>query len=592
MASLFDFKSARAGFNISAGVVPGTLEKVFMNRLTSLRNSIANKGTTDVDLFRIDYLIREVSSKSPAGKDANPPAKRHDLAIAKTLNSNEHCQRFNEAVAFGPANKMVLIRARHIIAQILGKFSYNYYRDSSFSGGASTNTIKERSDIFAKYGNLEHGVIEVTPRAYPRLMAIIEQTPTMYRSYLTARLSGRNPIRITGKDLVKTVPKNSTIDRTILMQPTGNNYLQKALGKCIRRKLRAVGIDLCDQTTNQELARVGSIYGSHATIDLSSASDTVNSRIVYELLPYDWYVELEALRCDYGAILDASGKTNQVVKWHMFSAMGNAFTFELESLIFYAIALATAESKGPFVGRISVYGDDIIVPNSIAHEVCENLTACGFLVNDKKTHIVGRFRESCGAHWYRGIDVKPFYIRTTLENLDSIMRLANQLRKWSSDGKVCDPRFYKLWEWVASFVPSIFFGGFDLESSNSLVTPDRPRKKLVPVTATAQIGGEGALAQSFQIGCIQTFSEWNIRTCREKGVSGFFIEQLRDLSREGHMTLVRGVNGDGTKYTVDTEDLSNNPSKALYYIRRNRAYGRYTSPPVWILSDNHTVVER
>lgn len=560
MATLFDFHNARIGFTTDVGIDPGALQKLFVNRLSSIvKNTIRDSNSNEIDNFRCNYLLSEITSKSPIGQFSLPEGQRDKLAIAKTMTSNDHCKSFNERTPPEFSNWSVLVRARAIIYRILGEFDYGIYNLSGFSSGASTSHKRGRSDPFSKYGSLDGGCIEVTPRAYSRLCALVENTPTMKRQYYASLIDGHDSIQITQRDVVKTVPKNSKISRTILIQPAGNNILQKAIGKAIRRKLKAVGVNLSDQTLNQQLARVGSQYRSHATIDLSSASDTVNYRIVWELLPPNWFRELEALRCDYGSIKDTSGKTLDVVKWQMFSAMGNAFTFELESLIFYAIAVATAEEQGSYVGCINVFGDDIIVPNSVAPIVCENLQKCGFIINNDKTHIDGWFRESCGAHWYRGVCVKPFYIRSDLTELSAIMRLANQLRKWSSDGIVCDPRFQKLWMFVASHVPKIFWGGWDLERSDSLVSPHRPNKKLVPVTGRAQIGGEGALAAAFQATADQLpLHEY----------THFTFSELDDTIGVGH------------GYWVKTDENR-------FWIRRNRDYGRLTSPPVWVVSMTH-----
>lgn len=560
MATLFDFAAARAGFDTSTSTPPGSLEKLFVNRLSSIvSNIVRREGSSEIDNFRAQYLLSEISTKSPFSNVSNTKEERGNLAIAKTKASNDHCRRFNEDPHLDFANWAVLRRARKIIQEILGNFNYGIYDQSGFSGGASTCHKRGRSEPFAKYGSLDGGCVEVTPRAATRLAALVENTPSMHRLYQRSLMCGHDSIQLTLRDVVSTVEKNSKIDRTILKQPPGNNILQKAIGKAIRRKLKAVGIDLGNQGLNQELARVGSIYRSHATIDLSSASDTVNMRIVWELLPPDWYAELFALRCDRGVVLKKQNGREIVcdeIEWHMFSAMGNAYTFELESLIFYALAVATADEMGPSVGFISVYGDDIIVPNSIATAVCETLTRCGFLVNDKKTHIDGWFRESCGAHWYKGVDVSPFYIRTGLTELSSIMRLANQLRKWSSDGIVCDPRFLPLWNLVANEVPAFLWGGWDLERSDSLVSPHSPRKRLVAVTSRAQLGGDGALAASFQAVRDLSFSQEMSQLC--------FVEKISNLSEVGNCDWVK-------------------TSENLFWIRRNRVYGRYTSPPTWIV---------
>ena len=199
-------------------------------------------------------------------------------------------------------------------------------------------------------------------------------------------------------------------------------YMQKAAGNFIRRRLRKrVGIDLNDQRVNQELARVAWGRGL-ATIDLSSASDSISTQLVVRLLPVEWYAWLDGLRCKRILIDD---------HWHeveMFSSMGNGFTFELESLLFYALSVASVEAKRGIRCKlshqrpterdgwrtVSVYGDDIIVHRSMYPVLRTVLSYVGFIVNAKKSHTSGPIRESCGKHFYRGLDVTPFYVRRLL----------------------------------------------------------------------------------------------------------------------------------------------------------------------------------
>lgn len=130
---------------------------------------------------------------------------------------------------------------------------------------------------------------------------------------------------------VTTVPKNSKTDRVIAIEPLMNMYVQKGIGGAIRHSLRSVGINLNDQTSNQRLAREGSLQGKLATVDLSSASDSVSLLLVEELLPPDWVAAIKLCRSPCGVLPDGS-----VINYQKVSSMGNGFTFELESLIFWA----------------------------------------------------------------------------------------------------------------------------------------------------------------------------------------------------------------------------------------------------------------
>jgi len=221
------------------------------------------------------------------------------------------------------------------------------------------------------------------------------------------------------------VPKNYKSDRTIAKEPSMNMFIQKGFGSVIRKRLKRKGINLNDQSTNQFLAGLGSVTGSLATIDLSMASDCVSVELVRFLLPRDWFDGLDACRSKSG--VDESGR---IVTYQKFSSMGNGFTFELESLIFWAIVSSVCDIRYTGIGResISVYGDDIICPSAAARDVLRVLAVCGFEANLDKTFYEGPFRESCGKHYHNGHDVTPFYWKKSINDLHSLVVLHNRVR--------------------------------------------------------------------------------------------------------------------------------------------------------------------
>jgi len=209
------------------------------------------------------------------------------------------------------------------------------------------------------------------------------------------------------------VPKNAKTDRSILIEPMVNSYLQKGVGSYIRDRLTRFGIDLRNQKNNQDLAYQGSVTGEWATIDLAAASDTISKEVVAQLLPIEWWLFLEDIRTQSALLPDG-----REICLQKFSSMGNGFTFELESLLFFAISSVIA-------GRhVSVYGDDIIVPNSTAPAVMEGLVHFGFEVNTEKSFWSGPFRESCGCDFFRGYSVRPCYVKGLL-SVKEIFRLHN-----------------------------------------------------------------------------------------------------------------------------------------------------------------------
>lgn len=207
---------------------------------------------------------------------------------------------------------------------------------------------------------------------------------------------------------VEFVPKSSFEDRTIVVEPTLNTLCQAAVGDYMASRLRRAGVDIKQQKPNREAARKGSLDGSLATVDLSSASDTVSREVVADLLGLEWFSFLSRYRT--GAVVWR--EENFLLE--KFSSMGNGFTFPLETLIFYALAWGVCAHLGLDCASARAYGDDIVIPTEGFDLLREVLVACGFVVNVSKSYWEGSFRESCGADFFHGTDIRPYYLRPTL----------------------------------------------------------------------------------------------------------------------------------------------------------------------------------
>lgn len=202
------------------------------------------------------------------------------------------------------------------------------------------------------------------------------------------------------------VRKTSKTDRSISVEPMLNTLVQLGIGEYIGDRLRKSGIDLRDQSRNQRLACLGSLTNALATLDLSSASDTISKGLVESLLPLDWWLFLCSIRTGTAETPDG------MMQLEKFSSMGNGFTFPLETLIFYGLAEACCDPSD-WEG-ISVYGDDIIVPTYAVPLLKKVLHCSGFILNDSKSFSDGPFRESCGADFISGINIRPCYIKDSL----------------------------------------------------------------------------------------------------------------------------------------------------------------------------------
>lgn len=229
-----------------------------------------------------------------------------------------------------------------------------------------------------------------------------------------------------------TVPKDALRKRGICVEPSLNVFYQLAYGAYMSGRMkRVLGWDKSScQEYHKILARIGSLTGAVATIDLSNASDTVCRALVKLLLPSDWYDMVCRLRSSHTLV---KGKW---VRLEKFSSMGNGFTFELETLLFYTLARALrqleAETEDPFTPglTVSVFGDDIIVPKSISRSMVAALGFFGFTPNARKTFVDGPFRESCGGDYFRGHDVRPHFHKEACEEPHHIIALTNGIRRF------------------------------------------------------------------------------------------------------------------------------------------------------------------
>lgn len=273
----------------------------------------------------------------------------------------------------------------------------------------------------------------------PRELTSVDSTSFLYQTDLFGRVS---PATSHVARLV-TVPKSAKALRTITVEPCLNQFIQQGLGKVLREAIERCPVlssclALTDQSKNCELARIGSISGHYATIDLSSASDLLSQELVEAVFGQfkEFYDSLNISRTQY---CENEGK---LIRLRKYAGMGNATTFPVQSVCFAIISIAgllisarkfpTYRNVRSMARRVRVYGDDIIVPTDSYASVANQLEAAGLSVNRSKSYSRGNFRESCGGDYYKGELVRPLYIRhrlarTAHEALGNYVCVANML---------------------------------------------------------------------------------------------------------------------------------------------------------------------
>ncbi len=243
------------------------------------------------------------------------------------------------------------------------------------------------------------------------------------------------------------VPKTQKGPRIIAAEQTAHQWCQGGIQRWMQQAIRASrilkwSIDLRDQRPSRDLALKGSIDGRLATVDLSSASDRISTRLVEYIFQgrHDVLDCLHATRSRYAVFPDGS-----TIRLRKFAMMGSACTFPVQTIIFTCAALfSLVELSGDYkltdarlaglAKQVRVFGDDIIIPAE-GYDVLEQvLTSLKLKVNPHKSFWTGLFRESCGMDAYGGHDVTPAYFLQPYsacnpESLASITEVSNNFHK-------------------------------------------------------------------------------------------------------------------------------------------------------------------
>lgn len=380
--------------------------------------------------FSLDYAVISYLEKSQFLKT---DIKTKEAAIQRFNDAESVCADTNRTIKLGlgemPALDALIWRMQRKISDILGPVRLGHMMELCKWGPGSTADIRRsESGVDVKMTRTP----SITARAYPYGKAMVENDYLWFEAVTGFEVQGAFSVlpsffKFVEENRVVIVPKNAKTGRTIAAEPTLNSYMQQGVGRYIRKRLKRRGVELNNQQLNQSLAE-HALRLELATIDLKAASDTIAREVVEMLLPREWYDLLNDLR-SHGFTHPTS---KVVTRYEKFSSMGNAFTFELESLIFTAAVLACYEEHADTVLRAlpfscAVYGDDIICPSVLAPRLIELLAGLGFSTNIDKTHVSGQFYESCGKHFYGGYDVTPAYQKRKLFGSFEIVRAGNRL---------------------------------------------------------------------------------------------------------------------------------------------------------------------
>lgn len=384
--------------------------------------------------FARDYFGVKLLSKWKGWNTDSKLAKNN--ALVTWLSDEEKCAETNRRIRGlmngtgfpGSYLTTVISTAQEKISQVLGRFDVRKVLSDCAWGPGATSTISRRAFRDQKLTRR----MSVTTSCLPYMKALIESNPNWIEAITGQYPEGAVSLmkdfwEIVDSSKWTTVPKKFDIDRCIDIQPTGNIFVQRGTGNYIRKRLLRFGLDLTSQETNQYLAFCA-IFEGRATVDLQSASDTISLELITLLLPPEWVDYLHKIRTKYSYAKNDFGRK----RLEKFSAMGNGFTFELETLIFYGLASAVSELSGVLCSSVCVYGDDIIIDARVYDDLVYVFNYCGFSINQDKSFRSGPFFESCGKHYHMSDDVTPAYQKNLINSPEECIRFHNRIVRWSA----------------------------------------------------------------------------------------------------------------------------------------------------------------
>lgn len=400
----------------------------------------------DVDAFRGAYLSAHFFDRYFYVPEKNAHQLLEDQALEKfERNLGRGYVMNNWKLEFLPHGRLnsVLRSASLEVARILGDFDTEVFFSLCTHGPNATVGVKKLD----AYLDIKVKTHDGTESAHRMLAEYLKWNTTLDNYFRSLPDDKRPKVSVVEGSRLSFVPKKFDSLRTMLVEPTVNQFFQQGLGKYIQDRLYYAGIEL--ETQPQCHARLVKVITANdlpiATVDWSQASDRIWLKLCQLLLPSDWFAALEDIRspvCTY------HGKSYQLT---MAGSMGCGFTFPLQTLLFLCLlrALARESGKEQFV---TVFGDDCICDSDLLSEVEWLASALDWQVNIDKSFSEGDFRESCGVDSYRGSDCRPFFI----ERPDDVTTKA-ALASWAygvyngSVGRTPDSSVIHRYQWLKSF---------------------------------------------------------------------------------------------------------------------------------------------
>lgn len=288
----------------------------------------------------------------------------------------------------------VIRRARLYIAKALETFDISNVQPCHGAGASENRVTPPR-----RYSVLAHVYNEELDRVMPYSDYVFAGG-----SHLATKLEHLDTLEVVEEfhDRANFVPKDCTKVRGISVVHSTPMYFGQAVARALTASMNDSPFrhefDIRDQNRNKALAREASKDKSLTTVDLQDASDSLRKELVYLLFPDHVARYLHAVRSSHTTF------RGEKIEYQCWAPMGHPTCFPVQTLVFWALSKAVAYITTK-TAKVSVYGDDIILPTAAYPLLCDLFLKLGLKVNLGKSFTAGFFRESCGGDYYHGFDV-------------------------------------------------------------------------------------------------------------------------------------------------------------------------------------------
>lgn len=347
----------------------------------------------------------------------------------------------------------VMKHARFFIRTILGECpSLPEFPDLPIGKGVTSTLRGAECNLYSKMQE----VTTVSSSCYSMLFPLLRDNP-YYSSFFG------NEVIFEDYCDIDFVPKQFDGLRLVTYDPSVNKMVQRFYGEqishCMNASIYKGAYPLSKRPDlHKELVKKASksVFTDLTTVDVKNASNSLYDTLIYRLLDKDWYNALNKARIKKGYFDDGV-----LHHFEMFSSNGNGFTFELETLVFYALCVGVEKAFGHNKATISVFGDDILLSTPLYNDLLYVFENIGITVNVDKTFSTDTyFRESCGEDRFYGRDVRPVFFKDFGEGLLSLYRLHNASRKACRILNLSDEQENDILTFIVNRVPKSlrFFG--------------------------------------------------------------------------------------------------------------------------------------